>query len=298
MFEFKLNRLCDYSDEAIIKEIRRVAELLNERPLTISSFKRSGKVDHTTITRRFGNWENALRRAGLDDSYINTKYKKLSKELLIQELQRVANVLKTDSFTANEFEQNSSMSRTSHVFYREFGSFKKAMEAAGLIPPIVSKRYSDEERYDNLLKVWAYYGRQPSYSEMKKPPSTVGPKAYVNKWGSWSKALLAFIERVNLDVDEQEKEESSDAELPIMKRSRDNASEEEKREIKIGLRYKVFLRDNFKCKKCGDSPAINYECRLHVDHIVPFSKGGKTIFDNLQTLCERCNLGKGNKFTR
>ncbi|HHU54525.1 MAG TPA: HNH endonuclease [Mollicutes bacterium] len=31
------------------------------------------------------------------------------------------------------------------------------------------------------------------------------------------------------------------------------------------------------------------------DHIKPVSKGGKTQEGNLQTLCERCNLGKSNK---
>ena len=32
--------------------------------------------------------------------------------------------------------------------------------------------------------------------------------------------------------------------------------------------------------------------KLHVDHIKPVSKGGKTVRDNLRTLCEDCNLGK------
>jgi 5-methylcytosine-specific restriction endonuclease McrA len=31
-----------------------------------------------------------------------------------------------------------------------------------------------------------------------------------------------------------------------------------------------------------------------VDHIVPWSKGGETILENLRTLCSKCNLGKGN----
>ncbi|MBR2352886.1 MAG: HNH endonuclease, partial [Clostridia bacterium] len=35
--------------------------------------------------------------------------------------------------------------------------------------------------------------------------------------------------------------------------------------------------------------------KLEVDHIIPVSKGGKSTLDNLQTLCERCNRGKGTK---
>ncbi len=34
---------------------------------------------------------------------------------------------------------------------------------------------------------------------------------------------------------------------------------------------------------------------LEVDHIVPISKGGLTIEDNLQTLCWKCNRSKGAK---
>jgi len=33
---------------------------------------------------------------------------------------------------------------------------------------------------------------------------------------------------------------------------------------------------------------------LHIDHVTPWSKGGETEMDNLQTLCEPCNLGKSD----
>jgi len=37
---------------------------------------------------------------------------------------------------------------------------------------------------------------------------------------------------------------------------------------------------------------------FHADHIVPFSKGGRTILQNGQALCARCNIDKSNKLTR
>ena len=59
------------------------------------------------------------------------------------------------------------------------------------------------------------------------------------------------------------------------------------------LRYDVLKRDGFKCQICGASAQDG--ATLHVDHIIPVSKGGKTEMSNLQTLCDRCNLGKSNK---
>lgn len=53
-------------------------------------------------------------------------------------------------------------------------------------------------------------------------------------------------------------------------------------------------RDNFKCCICGASPAKDPSVVLHVDHIIPWSKGGKTELDNLQTLCSNCNYGKSD----
>ena len=50
-----------------------------------------------------------------------------------------------------------------------------------------------------------------------------------------------------------------------------------------------------RCVFCGRSPAMDKGVVLHIDHKMPFSKGGTTSLDNLQTLCYECNLGKGNK---
>lgn len=67
-----------------------------------------------------------------------------------------------------------------------------------------------------------------------------------------------------------------------------------KRDASVKLRFDVFKRDNFKCCICGASPAKDINIELHIDHIIPWSKGGETEIDNLQTLCSRCNLGKSD----
>lgn len=53
-------------------------------------------------------------------------------------------------------------------------------------------------------------------------------------------------------------------------------------------------RDSFRCVACGRSPATDAGVVLHLDHIVPFSEGGRTNLENLRTTCADCNLGKGD----
>lgn len=60
-----------------------------------------------------------------------------------------------------------------------------------------------------------------------------------------------------------------------------------------GKRYDILRRDHYKCQICGRSQSDG--AKLEVDHIIPVSKGGKTVDENLQTLCHECNQGKKAK---
>jgi 5-methylcytosine-specific restriction endonuclease McrA len=58
-------------------------------------------------------------------------------------------------------------------------------------------------------------------------------------------------------------------------------------------KFIIFNRDNFTCIYCGKS-SIEDGIKLHLDHIIPISKGGKNTADNLVTSCSMCNLEKHN----
>ena len=60
--------------------------------------------------------------------------------------------------------------------------------------------------------------------------------------------------------------------------------------IPAQLRFRVLQRDGFRCQYCGANQRDGVV--LHVDHVVPHSRGGQTTEDNLITACESCNLGK------
>lgn len=55
----------------------------------------------------------------------------------------------------------------------------------------------------------------------------------------------------------------------------------------------VLTRDGFKCAYCGTDKE-----RLTIDHIVPKSRGGETIFENCVASCLPCNNKKGGKTPR
>lgn len=64
----------------------------------------------------------------------------------------------------------------------------------------------------------------------------------------------------------------------------------ERGKVSNKLRFAIYDRDGHRCRKCGRRTDD-----LEIDHIIPISKGGKTTYDNLQTLCKYCNKMKGSK---
>ena len=54
-------------------------------------------------------------------------------------------------------------------------------------------------------------------------------------------------------------------------------------------RYNVLKRAKYRCELCG---AHETQVALHVDHIIPRSKGGLDDLSNFQALCQTCNTNK------
>ena len=55
-------------------------------------------------------------------------------------------------------------------------------------------------------------------------------------------------------------------------------------------RRALFARDDWQCVYCGQSGV-----RLTLDHVVPRSRGGDSVWENVVTSCAPCNMRKGNR---
>jgi len=304
MPRFEIDFLTEYTDEALLNELRRVAALLPVgEALTKPAYKRySPRVAENTISRRFCGWKEALEKAGLGHLYhgqpVSQKMRTQpardwSDVDFLAELRRVHTLVGKQWLTSTDFNANSRTSTDS--IRRRFGSFHKALEAAGVRnAPHKARRFSDQECFENLADVWTYHGRTPEYREMFDPPSKIQGKTYVLRWGTWRKTLKAFVDWANADeqpsetmlINQFETKPSDEVEIA-------RTIEADCRDVRPGLRFKVFMRDRFRCVACGRSPATNLNTELHADHILAVANVGKTTLENLQTLCQDCNLGKG-----
>jgi hypothetical protein len=63
------------------------------------------------------------------------------------------------------------------------------------------------------------------------------------------------------------------------------------REFSNSVKTTVYNKQNGVCPHCGKQYPIE---DMQADHIIPWSKGGKTTIDNCQMLCNNCNLNKSD----
>lgn len=96
------------------------------------------------------------------------------------------------------------------------------------------------------------------------------------------------------------KKRSKNKNKKVIKRSKSHKSIEKsddfyKSQEWLRLRYRVIKKYGGECMACGRSKK-RHGVTIHVDHILPRSKFPRQAlrFENLQILCDDCNLGKSN----
>jgi len=289
--KYELNKLEEYSDETLLSELRRVATEVRGQRLTRALFNNMAKVHSSTLENRFGSWIGALDKAEISES-IAPRPITLSRETVLQAIRQFVAANPGQSVTESDVASRLGLYRGAII--RRFGKWEAILSEVGLDPVPLGRRYTDEECFENILTLWTHYGRQPNFGELKCSPSVVGPKAYIRRWGGWRAALTAFVKSINENPDLQDQPVEA-APTPVFQRDFPQYAEPVPRSISLAFRYRVLVRDKFRCVICGASPAKDGTVELHVDHIFPWSRGGKNTEENLRTLCFKCNLGKGDK---
>lgn len=203
----------------------------------------------------------------------------MSNEEILSDLKRVAEELQKSHLTQRDYRIHGQYSTT--AVKDRFDTWNLAIESAGL-KPATKRNIPDDELFDNLREVWIKLGRQPRNHEMVRPFSRYTRGPYIRRFGGWLNAMHTFVQ----SIDQSAHTDTPSTDSPDIKRSPRGPS--------LRLRFLVMRRDSFKCRVCGRSPATDAAVQLHIDHINPWSHGGHTTIENLQTLCSKCNLGKSD----
>lgn len=226
-----------------------------------------------------------------------TRIDKIPQDRVLAELKRVAEARDFVEFGKRDFDATATGISASTVV-RTYGSWSKAMKSlrsALQENGVTLKRrkrspFTEERLFDELERIWRQVGHRPSRNEWEAAEPCISYNTYKRHFNGWVKACIAFIEHkmgapIQADTDEVVIPDEATA-VAIPKRSRS---------IPLRTRLDVMARDYFRCVLCGRSPATDVGVVLHLDHMMPFSKGGTHDLKNLRTLCADCNLGKSNR---
>lgn len=322
--EFTLNEYHrDISNEELLGDLLRVANLLKSNKLSRSEYKQHGKFGTSTISRRFGGWNNAISKIGLSVSEIGQqKHEYLEKaEDFFLDIKRIADELGKEYITTGEYEQYGKYNRSS--MFRRYGSWDEILKMAGLkqTPYRIgnNKSISDEELFQDIERVWLKLGRQPTITDVKNGEFSFSQNTFTRRFGGWRKALEAFVNYINTDDSEiinDTTDEDTNIESPHEINTNDteilpNTIDEEriiyssnenkpsyyrhktKREPSNKLKVQVLMRDGNRCRICGVACNDGIH-KINFDHIIPWAKGGETALENLQVLCSDCNAALGD----
>ena len=102
------------------------------------------------------------------------------------------------------------------------------------------------------------------------------------------------VKRVSYNLRQVEERYALISEVDFQCTLNDYYSKEQRKLMTKELKNRIKKRDNYTCQICGKYMPDGVG--LHIDHIIPVSKGGKSIPSNLQVLCSKCNGNKLNKY--
>ena len=101
----------------------------------------------------------------------------------------------------------------------------------------------------------------------------------------------AYIARAKLAKDKNPERTRSYSRLASgLRRAKSASAVIEK--IPVGILEQQLVTQGFKCPYCRCAISLRHS---HIDHIVPFKRGGKHVPENIQLTCPSCNCRNASK---
>jgi hypothetical protein len=208
---------------------------------------------------------------------------KHSKPEIIESLKRYAEVHGVDTIRMRQYDGWENRIVSTRYICHLFGSWGKALQAAGL-RSVKAAKLEFREMVEAFKACWKEHDAPPSRKQLEV---YLEKHRYPFRWSSYRMAYGGHVELARMIVAVQE---GLIPESTLFKRLRRPSREP----VSPNLRRKVLMRDHYRCVKCGADPKTDKTVKLEVDHVVPASKKGPSVLENLQTLCSICNRGKSN----
>lgn len=287
------------TDDELLNDVKSVADKNGDKYLSIREYEKVGKYTESTIRSHFGSWIKVLEKLNLRTEMNSAEMQRITDKMMIDDLIRVSTYLGKKLITSSEYDDFGKYAFPTIKI--RFGSWAEFANKAGLEPTGFIKKVEYNELFNEIERIWVLLGRQPTTTDMKKGISKYSLETFSRRFGGWRKALTTFINFINSDdIDENESnilgqnENTMNTSIVNVEDKNEVSMKRTSRNINLKIRFRVLQRDNFKCCFCGASPAKDPNVELHIDHIIPWSKNGETVIENLQTLCSKCNLGKSD----
>ena len=260
------------------RDERRRIELVERRDFERRSYIESNdsviKQLKLLNVRYYGQFDNSLRSEYRFFQELQTKaqFDTFIPDNYLEEL-----ILEAPSFYEGVLDGVLNNRKQLNSYVYEF----KQLKSSGDVPDDINELFDFKEQY---LRI-----RRSLFEQWKLSPQVEVTITIV--WGYRSPAgRNTYCDSQSFDSDALNRLYRRAEERTRAEKERYDAASYQRSQMTPKLRFEVMKRDGYRCRICGKSASEG--AKLEVDHIVPVSKGGKTVMSNLQTLCRECNRGK------
>ncbi len=195
--------LKNYPDEALLDEVRRVAEVIGQPVLTRAGFTRESGISADALARRFGSWRKVLELAGLghmlfgaDEDARRTYLGWYTDEQMLDELRSAAELVGKPVLMERDFRCHSTISI--NAITQRFGSWQAALERAGIghmyfytaegAAHLAHIKYTDDQMLEEVRRVAKLVGKPVLSTPDFTKRSNISLTTY-KRFGNWRTVL-------------------------------------------------------------------------------------------------------------